>query len=174
MMEKCISNNIKKNSNSSKAYIDESLNDSETKNKDVVNYKKNFRKRKKIIIFSTLIVIVMIIISSLAIIYHPREISKYVKSSIDDFMKIEICHNESTIKIEEEKVNVLLENLLDVKVVPSYIFTEKVVSSYTINLYYKDCVYILNNYYIFDGEKGTSFNPLNDDIYNLVREYIED
>lgn len=141
MMGKCISNNLKRNSNSSEVCIDELLNDSEAENNDVVNYKNNFRKKKMIVIFSTLTAIIMIIFIALTIIYHPREISKYVKSSSDDFMKIEICHNETTIKIEEEKANVLLENLLDVKVVPSYIFVEKVVSSYTINLYFEDCIY---------------------------------
>ncbi len=66
-----------------------------------------------------------------------------------------------------------LNKLLTIKVKPCYVFTIKVVSSYSIKLYYNDALYEINNYYIYNGKDTKKFNQINDDLYNLVSKYID-
>lgn len=55
--------------------------------------------------------------------------------------------------------NDFLNEILAIKIIPSYLFVQKAVSSYTINLYYDDGVYQLNNYYIYDVKIKLIFTP---------------
>lgn len=154
--------------------IDDLLSDKELKILEVTNNKKKISLQRKIIIsLSILTAIILIVFISLTVIYHPRTISKYVKSnSNNNFVKIEIVnYDEDIIVIEKNKANSFLNEILAIKVIPSYLFVQKAVSSYTVNLYYDDTVYQLNNYYIYDGKTRTYFNIVNGNIYDLVNKY---
>ncbi len=154
--------------------IDDLLSDKELKILEVTNNKKKISLQRKIIIsLSILTAIILIVFISLTVIYHPRTISKYVKqNSNNNFVKIEIVnYDEDIIVIEKNKANSFLNEILAIKVIPSYLFVQKAVSSYTVNLYYDDTVYQLNNYYIYDGKTRTYFNIVNGNIYDLVNKY---
>lgn len=154
--------------------IDDLLSDKELKILEVINNKKKISLQRKIIIFlSILTAIILIAFISLTVIYHPRTISKYVKSnSNNNFVKIEIInYDEDIIVVEKSEADSFLNEILAIKVIPSYLFVQKVVSSYTVNLYYDDTVYQLNNYYIYDGKTRTYFNIVNGNIYDLVNKY---
>lgn len=154
--------------------IDDLLSDKELKILEVTNNKKKISLQRKIIIsLSILTAIILIAFISLTVIYHPRTISKYVKSnSNNNFVKIEIInYDENIIVIEKSEANSFLNEILAIKVIPSYLFVQKVVSSYTVNLYYDDTVYQLNNYYIYDGKTRTYFNIVSGNIYDLVNKY---
>lgn len=154
--------------------IDDLLSDKELKILEVINNKKKISLQRKIIIsLSILTAIILIAFISLTIIYHPRTISKYVKSnSNNNFVKIEIInYDEDIIVVEKSEADSFLNEILAIKVIPSYLFVQKVVSSYTVNLYYDDTVYQLNNYYIYDGKTRTYFNIVNGNIYDLVNKY---
>lgn len=135
---------------------------------------KALNKHKKIKI-SLLILILLLITStiSLFLIYRPRHLSYYINSNSDSFNKIEIVnYDETIVNIQNNKEKNFLDELLAVKVIPSHLFIQKVVSSYTINVYYHDVIYQVNNYYIYDGNCRTYYNCQNtDDIYNLVYKY---
>ena len=140
--------------------IDDLLSDKELKILEVINNKKKISLQRKIIIsLSILTAIILIAFISLTVIYHPRTISKYVKSnSNNNFVKIEIInYDEDIIVVEKSEADSFLNEILAIKVIPSYLFVQKVVSSYTVNLYYDDTVYQLNNYYIYDGKTRTYF-----------------
>lgn len=154
--------------------IDDLLSDKELKILEVINNKKKISLQRKIIIsLSILTAIILIAFISLTVIYHPRTISKYVKSnSNNNFVKIEIInYDEDIIVVEKSEADSFLNEILAIKVIPSYLFVQKVVSSYTVNLYYDDTVYQLNNYYIYDGKTRTYFNIVNGNIYDLVNKY---
>lgn len=154
--------------------IDDLLSDKELKILEVINNKKKISLQRKIIIsLSILTAIILIAFISLTVIYHPRTISKYVKSnSNNNFVKIEIInYDENIIVVEKSEADSFLNEILAIKVIPSYLFVQKVVSSYTVNLYYDDTVYQLNNYYIYDGKTRTYFNIVNGNIYDLVNKY---
>ena len=154
--------------------IDDLLSDKELKILEVINNKKKISLQRKIIIsLSILTAIILIAFISLTVIYHPRNISKYVKSnSNNNFVKIEIInYDENIIVVEKSEADSFLNEILAIKVIPSYLFVQKVVSSYTVNLYYDDTVYQLNNYYIYDGKTRTYFNIVNGNIYDLVNKY---
>lgn len=153
--------------------IDDLLSDKELKILEITNNKKKISLQRKIIIsLSILTAIILIAFISLTVIYHPRTISKYVKSNSNNFVKIEIInYDEDIIVIEKSEANSFLNEILAIKVIPSYLFVQKVVSSYTVNLYYDDTVYQLNNYYIYDGKNRTYFNTINCNIYDLVNKY---
>lgn len=154
--------------------IDDLLSDKELKILEVINNKKKISLQRKIIIsLSILTAIILIAFISLTVIYHPRTISKYVKSnSNNNFVKIEIInYDEDIIVVEKSEADSFLNEILAIKVIPNYLFVQKVVSSYTVNLYYDDTVYQLNNYYIYDGKTRTYFNIVNGNIYDLVNKY---
>lgn len=154
--------------------IDDLLSDKELKILEVINNKKKISLQRKIIIsLSILTAIILIAFISLTVIYHPRTISKYVKSnSNNNFVKIEIInYDEDIIVVEKSEADSFLNEILAIKVIPSYLFVQKVVSSYTVNLYYDDTVYQLNNYYIYDGKTRIYFNIVNGNIYDLVNKY---
>lgn len=154
--------------------IDDLLSDKELKILEVINNKKKISLQRKIIIsLSILTAIILIAFISLTVIYHPRTISKYVKSnSNNNFVEIEIInYDEDIIVVEKSEADSFLNEILAIKVIPSYLFVQKVVSSYTVNLYYDDTVYQLNNYYIYDGKTRTYFNIVNGNIYDLVNKY---
>lgn len=154
--------------------IDDLLSDKELKILEVINNKKKISLQRKIIIsLSILTAIILIAFISLTVIYHPRTISKYVKSnSNNNFVKIEIInYDEDIIVVEKSEADSFLNEILAIKVIPSYLFVQKVVSSYTVNLYNDDTVYQLNNYYIYDGKTRTYFNIVNGNIYDLVNKY---
>ena len=154
--------------------IDDLLSDKELKILEITNNKKKISLQRKIIIsLSILTAIILIAFISLTVIYHPRTISKYVKSnSKNNFVKIEIInYDEDIIVVKKSEANSFLNEILAIKVIPSYLFVQKVVSSYTVNLYYDDTVYQLNNYYIYDGKTRTYFNIVNGNIYDLVNKY---
>lgn len=154
--------------------IDDLLSDKELKILEVINNKKKISLQRKIIIsLSILTAIILIAFISLTVIYHPRTISNYVKSnSNNNFVKIEIInYDEDIIVVEKNEADSFLNEILAIKVIPSYLFVQKVVSSYTVNLYYDDTVYQLNNYYIYDGKTRTYFNIVNGNIYDLVNKY---
>lgn len=154
--------------------IDDLLSDKELKILEVINNKKKISLQRKIIIsLSILTAIILIAFISLTVIYHPRTISKYAKSnSNNNFVKIEIInYDEDIIVVEKSEADSFLNEILAIKVIPSYLFVQKVVSSYTVNLYYDDTVYQLNNYYIYDGKTRTYFNIVNGNIYDLVNKY---
>lgn len=153
--------------------IDDLLSDKELKILEITNNKKKISLQRKIIIsLSILTAIILIAFISLTVIYHPRTISKYVKSNSNNFVKIEIVnYDEDIVVIEKTEATNFLNELLTIKVIPSYLFVQKVVSSYTVNLYYDDTVYQLNNYYIYDGKNKTYFNTINCNIYDLVNKY---
>lgn len=154
--------------------IDDLLSDKELKILEVTNNKKKISLQRKIIIsLSILTAIILIAFITLTVIYHPRTISKYIKSnSNNNFVKIEIInYDENIIVVEKSEANSFLNEILAIKVIPSYLFVQKVVSSYTVNLYYDDTVYQLNNYYIYDGKTRTYFNIVSGNIYDLVNKY---
>ncbi len=153
--------------------IDDLLSDKELKILEVTNNKKKISLQRKIIIsLSILTAIILIAFITLTVIYHPRTISKYVKSNSYNLVKIEIVnYDENIIGIEKSEANSFLNEILAIKVIPSYLFVQKVVSSYTVNLYYNNTVYQLNNYYIYDGKNRTYFNIVNGNIYDLVTKY---
>lgn len=153
--------------------IDDLLSDKELKILEVTNNKKKISLQRKIIIsLSILAAIILIAFISLTVIYHPRTISKYVKSNSNNFVKIEIVNYDGNIlAVEKNEANSFLNEILAIKVIPSYLFVQKVVSSYTVNLYYNNTVYQLNNYYIYDGKNKTYFNIINGNIYDLVNKY---
>lgn len=154
--------------------IDDLLSDKELKILEVTNNKKKISLQRKIIIsLSILTAIILIAFITLTVIYHPRTISKYVKSnSNNNFVKIEIVnYDEDIIVIEKNEASSFLNEILAIKVIPSYLFVQKAVSSYTVNLYYNNTVYQLNNYYIYDGKTRTYFNIVNGNIYDLVNKY---
>lgn len=153
--------------------IDDLLSDKELKILEVTNNKKKISLQRKIIIsLSILTAIILIAFITLTVIYHPRTISKYVKSNSNNFVKIEIVnYDEDIVVIEKNEATNFLNEILTIKVIPSYLFVQKVVSSYTVNLYYDDAEYQLNNYYIYDGKNKTYFNIVNGNIYDLVNKY---
>lgn len=152
--------------------IDELLSDKELKILEVVGNKKISVQRKIIISLSILASILLIAVISLTVIYHPRTISKYVESNSNNFVRIEIVNYDGNIlAVEKNKGNDFLNEILATKVIPSYLFVQKVVSSYTVNLYYDDAVYQLNNYYIYDGKNKTYFNTINSNMYDLINKY---
>lgn len=73
--------------------------------------------------------------------------------------------------MKNDEANDFLDEILDIKIIPSYLFVKKAVSSYIVNLYYDDEVYQLNNYHIYDGKVRTYFNSINDNLYDLVIKY---
>ena len=153
--------------------IDDLLSDKELKILEVTNNKKKISLQRKIIIsLSILTAIILIAFISLTVIYHPRTISKYVKSNSNNFVKIEIVnYDEDIVVIEKNEATNFLNEILTIKVIPSYLFVQKVVSSYTVNLYYDDAEYQLNNYYIYDGKNKTYFNTINSNMYDLINKY---
>lgn len=153
--------------------IDDLLSDKELKILEITNNKKKISLQRKIIIsLSILTAIILIAFITLTVIYHPRTISKYVKSNSYNLVKIEIVnYDENIIGIEKSEANSFLNEILAIKVIPSYLFVKKVVSSYTVNLYYNNTVSQLNNYYIYDGKNRTYFNIVNGNIYDLVTKY---
>lgn len=152
--------------------VDELLSEKELKIIEVVNNKKITVQRKIIIFLSILTSILLITFVTLTIIYHPRTISKYIESNSSDFVKIEVVNYDGNIiDVEKNEANDFLNEILTIKVIPSYLFTEKVVSSFTVNIYYDDETYQLNNYYICDGKDKTYFNAINSTLYDLVNKY---
>ena len=153
--------------------IDDLLSDKELKILEITNNKKKISLQRKIIIsLSILTAIILIVFITLTVIYHPRAISKYVKSNTNNLVKIEIVnYDEDIVVIEKSEANSFLNEILAIKVIPSYLFVQKVVSSYTVNLYYNNTIYKLNNYYIHDGKNRTYFNIVNGNIYDLVNKY---
>ncbi len=136
--------------------------------------KKRNAHKKLTIIISSLMLIIFTIITILTITYHSRPLSKYIESNSDNLIKIEIVeYDDKTTRIDENETQDFLNKLLIIKVRPCYIFTPKVVSSYTIKLYYNDALYEINNYYIYNEENSKNFKPINDDLYNLVCKYID-
>lgn len=154
--------------------IDDLLSDKELKILEVTNNKKKISLQRKIIIsLSILTAIILIAFISLTVIYHPRTISKYIKSNNNNnFVKIEIVnYDEDIVVIEKNEATNFLNEILAIKVIPNYLFVQKVVSSYTVNLYYNNTIYQLNNYYIYDGKNRNYFNIVNGNIYDLVTKY---
>lgn len=154
--------------------IDELLSEKELKILEVMDNKKINVQRRIIIFLSILTSIFLIVVITLTVMYHPRTISNYIKSNSNNFVKIEIVNYDGIIvDIEKNKMNDFLNEILSIKIIPSYIFVQKQISSYTVNLYYDNGVYELNNYYIYDGKDKTYFNIINNNLYDLVDKYTE-
>lgn len=152
--------------------IDDLLSDKELEIIKVMNSKKISIQRKIIIVLSVFMSIILLLFITLAIVYHPRTISKYIDCNENTFNKIEIeNHDETTLRIDEAEE--LLNEILNIKVIPSYLFVKKTVTSYTIYIYYETDTYQINGNYIYDGENRTYFNVVNCNFYDLVNEYIQ-
>lgn len=94
--------------------IDGLLSDKELKILEITNNKKKISLQRKIIIsLSILIAIILIAFISLTVIYHPRTISKYVKSNSNNFVKIEIVnYDEDIVVIEKNEATNFLNEIL--------------------------------------------------------------
>lgn len=155
--------------------IDELLSEKELKILEVMDNKKINVQRRIIIFLSILTSIFLTGVITLTVMYHPRTISNYIKSNSNNFVKIEIVNYDGFIvDIEKNKMNDFLNEILSIKIIPSYIFVQKQISSYTVNLYYDKGVYELNNYYIYNGKDKTYFNIINNNLYDLVNKYTEE
>lgn len=155
--------------------IDELLSEKELKILEVMDNKKINVQRRIIIFLSILTSIFLTGVITLTVMYHPRTISNYIKSNSNNFVKIEIVNYDGIIvDIEKNKMNDFLNEILSIKIIPSYIFVQKQISSYTVNLYYDKGVYELNNYYIYNGKDKTYFNIINNNLYDLVNKYTEE
>lgn len=137
---------------------------------------KRSKTRKTIIAsFSAFLLLALIFFISFAIIYHPRSISKYIYSNNNDLNKIEIVNcGETLLEIDKDKSEQFLSELFNIKVTPSYLFIDKVVSSYSVNIYYEADTYQINNNYIDDGENRTYIKVIDNKLYHLVKEHLGD
>lgn len=153
--------------------IDELLSDKQIELIQVLNTKKISLLKKVIIILVVILSVVIITAITLGIIYHPRNLSSYVKEDISTLTKIEVVNYDGkTFLFNDNVEKEIMNKVLDIKVIPKYLFVQKVVSSFDIMAYYEGNTYTINQYYIFDGNKNVYFEPVNFSMYELVCEYI--
>lgn len=153
--------------------IDDLLSDKELEIIKVINNKKISIQRKIIIVLSVFMSIILLLFIAVAIVYHPRTLSKYINVNDNTFNKIEVVNYDETIlSIDEVEAENFLNEILNIKVIPSYLFVNKMVTSYTIYIYYETDTYQVNGNYIYDGENRTYFNVVNCNFYDIVRKYI--
>lgn len=150
-----------------------SNNTNELNNFESIKSKKKKHCKKNIYFFIIILIIVIGIL--LVLIYHPRSISKYINSESNKLVKIEVVYiDEEIFDIDETDSISFLNELLDTKVSTSYLFVQKVISPYTIYLYYEDSTYQLNNYYLYNGKTRIYFNYISNNLNGICLKYIGD
>lgn len=153
--------------------IEELLSDKQIELIQVLNTKKISLLKKVIIILVVILSVVIITAITLGIIYHPRDLSSYVKEDISTLDRIEVINYDGEIfTFEEQEKKELVNKVLNISVIPKYLFIQKVVSSYNIMIYFESKTYKINQYYLYDGTKKIYFEPVNFSMYELVCEYI--
>lgn len=135
--------------------------------------KKTFPYKKLGIILSSVLVVIILIAVSLGIIYHPRTLSECIKANNKNFEKLEVKNYDGTIfTFDEETQKKFYQDVLQITVVPRYVFVNKVISSFDIVLTYTNKTYVLNQYYIYDGKNRNYYEPVNYSMYSLVCQYV--
>ena len=138
----------------------------------IVKNQKIFKQRKTILTLGIISIILLIILTINLISFSPRSISYYIEEDINDLMKFEIINLEDKYVFDVEKDINIINDILDTKVIPSYIFNKKQRTSYKIILCFEKSTYEIDGDSIKVDNRIYHFYEKEYSLYSVVYKYI--
>ncbi|MDE6407579.1 MAG: helix-turn-helix domain-containing protein, partial [Anaeroplasmataceae bacterium] len=153
--------------------IDELLSEKQLEMIRMLDTKKISLLKRIVIILIAILSLVIVSAIALGIIYHPRDLSSYVKEDISTFDRIEVLNYDGKIfTFDENEQMQLFNKILNISVIPKHLFIKKTSSSFDIMIYFKAKTYRINQFYLDDGATAFYYEPVNYSMYKLVQGFI--